>query len=44
MIKSFQADALSILLAGVFALGLGVSQVVGYDSWTFDWKGIITLI
>lgn len=42
-VKNFEADTLTALIAGVFTLGVGIAQVVGYDSWTFDWKGIITL-
>ena len=43
IIKHFEGNALSGLLAGVVTLGIGVAQVVGYESWTFDWKGLITL-
>lgn len=43
VIKNFKGNALSGLIAGVAALGIGVAQVVGYNSWTFDWRGIITL-
>ena len=33
-----------MLIAGVFALVMGVVQVVGYNSWTFDYRGLITLL
>lgn len=43
IIKYFEGDALSGLLAGIVTLGIGVAQVVGYESWTFDWQVLITL-
>ena len=43
IIKHFEGDALSGLLAGVVTLGIGVAQVVGYESWAFNWQGLITL-
>lgn len=43
IIKHFDGDALSGFLAGVVTLAIGVAQIVGYESWTFDWKGLITL-
>ncbi len=44
MITQLQADNISILIAGVLALGIGSAQVVGYNSWTPDYRGLITLL
>ena len=43
MIRQLKPDDISILIAGVFALVLGVVQVVGYNSWTLDYRGLVTL-
>ena len=43
MVNTLKPDDISVLIAGVFALVLGVVQVVGYNSWTFDYRGLVTL-
>ena len=43
IIKKFEGNTLSGILAGVVTLGIGVAQVVGYESWTLDWRGLVTL-
>jgi hypothetical protein len=43
MMEHLQTDAVGILIAGVVALGIGVSQVVGFNSWTVDYRGLVTL-
>ena len=37
-------EPIIIFIAGILALALGIAQVVGYEVWTFDWKGLITLL
>ena len=32
------------MLAGLFVLGIGVAQVVGYERWELTWMGLITLL
>ena len=44
MVNTLKPDDISVLIAGVFALVMGVVQVVGYNSWTFDYRGLITLL
>ena len=44
MIRQVEGDDLMILLAGSFALILGVVQVAGYNVWTLDYRGLITLL
>jgi hypothetical protein len=44
MLTQLQSDDLSILIAGVFALGIGSALVVGYNSWTLDYRGLVTLL
>jgi hypothetical protein len=44
MIRQLKPDDISILIAGVFALFLGTIQVVGYNSWTLDYRGLVTLL
>lgn len=44
MMQHLQADSISVLIAGVLALGIGVAQVVGFNSWTADYRGLITLL
>src|SRR3954469_25326940 len=44
MVNTLKPDDFSVLIAGVFALVMGVVQVVGYNSWTFDYRGLITLL
>lgn len=43
MMEHLQADNIGILIAGVLALGIGVAQVVGFNSWTVDYRGLVTL-
>ena len=43
LLKKMQND-LTILIAGIIALGIGSAQVVAYDVWAFSWEGLITLI
>ena len=43
MMEHLQVDSIGILIAGVFALSLGVAQVVGFNSWTADYRGLVTL-
>ncbi len=43
MVGDLKRDNISILIAGVIALAMGVLQVVGFNQWTFDYKGLITL-
>jgi len=43
-IKNLEADRLSVLIAGVLALGIGVAQVIGYEIWTFSYMGLVTLL
>jgi len=42
MMEHIQADNISILIAGILALGIGVVQVAGFNSWTADYRGLIT--
>ena len=42
MMEHLQADSMSILIAGILALGIGVAQVAGFNSWTADYRGLIT--
>lgn len=42
MMEHLQADSISILIAGILALGIGVAQVAGFNSWTADYRGLIT--
>jgi hypothetical protein len=42
MMEHIQADSISILIAGILALGIGVVQVAGFNSWTADYRGLIT--
>ena len=44
MTEHLQADSIGILIAGVLALGIGVAQVVGFNSWTVDYRGLVTLL
>jgi len=44
MMEHLQADSIGILIAGILALGIGVAQVVGFNSWTVDYRGLITLL
>jgi hypothetical protein len=44
MVTTLKSDDISVLIAGVFALVMGVVQVVGYNSWTLDYRGLITLL
>jgi len=37
-------DHSSLLLIGLILVGIGSVQVIGYESWTFDWKGFVTLL
>ena len=43
LLKGLRNESFDVLVAGIFALGLGVVQVVGYNSWSLDYRGIITL-
>jgi ABC-type arginine/histidine transport system permease subunit len=43
MMQHLQTDSISILIAGVIALSIGVAQVVGFNSWTADYRGLVTL-
>jgi hypothetical protein len=42
MMEQLQADSISILIAGILALGIGVAQVAGFNSWTADYRGLVT--
>jgi hypothetical protein len=42
-IKAFSDEYPIILIAGVIALGIGALQVTGRNSWTLDYRGLITL-
>ena len=47
--KTFMAaikkmDISSLFLAGFILLGIGSAQVVGYENWSFNWKGLVTLL
>jgi len=42
-IEHLQAGNISMLLAGVLALGIGAAQVAGFNSWTLDYRGLVTL-
>ena len=42
MMEHLQTDTVGILIAGVIALGIGVAQVVGFNSWTVDYRGLVT--
>ncbi len=37
-------DTSSLFLAGFILLGIGSAQVVGYENWSFSWKGLVTLL
>lgn len=43
MMEHLQTDSVGMLIAGVIALGLGVAQVAGFNSWTLDYRGLVTL-
>jgi hypothetical protein len=43
-IKSVSEDYPIALIAGVVALILGAAQITGYNSWTLDYRGLITLL
>jgi len=43
LLKNLQND-FSVLMAGIFALFVGIVQVVAYDNWSFSWEGLVTLI
>ena len=32
------------MLAGLFVLGIGVAQVIGYERWGLNWMGLVTLL
>jgi hypothetical protein len=44
MIRQVEGDDLTILVAGSVALILGVVQVAGYNVWTLDYRGLLTLL
>ena len=43
MMEHLQTDSVGMLLAGVIALGIGTAQVAGFNCWTADYRGLITL-
>jgi hypothetical protein len=43
LLNKIQTD-LTVLIAGIIALGIGVAQVVAYNVWAFNWEGLVTLI
>lgn len=43
MMEHLQADSISILIAGILALGIGVSQVAVFNTWAADYRGLISL-
>ena len=43
MIKTIKADDPLLFISAFFAVGLGAAQIVGYNVWTSDWRGIVTL-
>lgn len=44
MMEHLQADNISILIAGIVALGIGIAQVAGFNSWTADYRGVVTFL
>ena len=36
-------DSAPFFLIGMLILGIGAAQVVGYEVWQFNWKGLLTL-
>lgn len=43
MVKQIKKDDISVLIAGVLAMSIGIAQVVAYNSWAFNYAGLITL-
>src|SRR5581483_5808229 len=37
-------DTVSMYIIGLNLLVIGSIQVVGYEHWTFDWTGLLTLL
>lgn len=42
MMEHLQTDTVGILIAGIVAPGIRVAQVVGFNSWTVDYRGLVT--
>jgi len=42
--KKLEHDDTVLLLAGIVVLAVGVSQVIGYEVWQTNYKGILTIL
>ena len=42
-LKKFDSPSL-LLFPGILILGIGVAQVVGFNEWYFNWRGLVTLL